>query len=84
MHQTLHYHIDNRAYRFEINNIQHSLVILVQWRSIANRRKSGGIMERGMNKKNCHFDERGQGDSDGVRRNLMRPVPNMRAFLLVV
>lgn len=36
-------------------------------------------MEREMNKKNCHFDEGGQGDSDGVRRNLMRPVPNMRS-----
>ena len=38
MHQTLRYHIDNRAYRFEINNIQYSLVILVQWRSILKTR----------------------------------------------
>ena len=38
MHQTLRYHIDNRAYRFEINNIQYSLVILVQWRSIVKER----------------------------------------------
>jgi hypothetical protein len=38
MYQTLRYHIDNRAYRFEINNIQYRLVILVQWRSIVNRR----------------------------------------------
>lgn len=38
MYQTLRYHIDNRAYRFEINNIQYSLVILVQWRSIVKTR----------------------------------------------
>jgi hypothetical protein len=38
MNQTLYYHIDNSAYRFEINNIQYSLLILVQWRGIAKRR----------------------------------------------
>lgn len=38
MNQTQRYHIDNRAYRFEINNIQYSLVILVQWRGIVKRR----------------------------------------------
>jgi hypothetical protein len=43
MNQTLHYHIDNSAYRFEINNIQYSLVILVQWRSIVKRRDLMGL-----------------------------------------
>lgn len=43
MNQTLHYHIDNSAYRFEINNIQYSLVILVQWRSIVKRRNLMGM-----------------------------------------
>jgi hypothetical protein len=46
MNQTLCYHIDNSAYRFEINNIQYSLVILVQWRSIVKRRDLMGLHKR--------------------------------------
>ncbi|NVM67566.1 hypothetical protein FHW88_005894 [Mucilaginibacter sp. SG538B] len=52
MHQTLRYHIDNRAYRFEINNIQYSLVILVQWRSIVKERN---LMRLRLIKP-CHID----------------------------
>ncbi|SCW62241.1 hypothetical protein SAMN03159284_02411 [Mucilaginibacter sp. NFR10] len=52
MYQTLRYHIDNRAYRFEINNIQYSLVILVQWRSIVKERN---LMRLRLIKP-CHID----------------------------
>jgi len=52
MHQTPRYHIDNRAYRFEINNIQYSLVILVQWRSIV---KTRNLMRLRLIKP-CHID----------------------------
>jgi len=46
MNQTLCYHIDNRAYRFEINNIQYRLVILVQLRDVVKVRDLMGLYKR--------------------------------------